>query len=94
VEAALAAYDSQINLLSGADRKLKRIGMPDTKFYTQGFKTKEALDSYISDPKFGSADKPAVCFGFEMQQHEAQKNYTLELFFNDAIMLDYRSVPD
>ena len=48
-EAALAAYESQINLLSGSDRELKRIGLPETEFYTKEFESKEALDSYISD---------------------------------------------
>jgi len=28
-----------------------------------------------------------------MHEHEKNKNYELELFFNDAIVLDYRSIP-
>jgi hypothetical protein len=51
------------------------------------------LDEYISADEYGSPEKPGVCFGLTVHK-KAENDYELELFFNDAIVLDYRSIPD
>jgi hypothetical protein len=57
------------------------------------FETQKDLDDYISHPEYGKdPDRPAVCFGLTVHENSPSK-YELELFFNDAIVLDYRSIP-
>jgi sulfur relay (sulfurtransferase) complex TusBCD TusD component (DsrE family) len=50
------------------------------------------LDEYIQDAEYGY-EKDAVCFAFTLHERE-NNDYELELFFNDAVVLDYRSIPD
>ena len=61
------------------------------------FSTQEELDQYIAHPDYGfdAENHPAVCFAFRLKEFDSVKrnNYELELFFNDANVLDYRSIP-
>ena len=50
------------------------------------------MDDYIEDDDYGH-NKDAVCFAFTLHERE-ENNFELELFFNDAVVLDYRSIPD
>ena len=68
--------------------------IPNQQFTPKSFKSKKELDDYIAHPGHGfDEDRPGVCFALTMHQHELNKKYELELFFNDAIVLDYRSIP-
>lgn len=92
-EALLKARDSQINLLSGSDRLIKKLSFPSLKFKLKGFKTQDAMDDYIAADTYGSKGSPGVCFGLTVH-NKADNDFELELFFNDAVVLDYRSIPD
>lgn len=62
------------------------------QFNGKEFKSKEELDQYIEHPRYGTKNFPAICFAFTVHKHKFNK-YELELFFNDAVVLDYRSIP-
>ena len=64
MEAMLQAYDNTVNAWSGKNRGIGDLKIPDMKFEERVFDSQSALDSYISDPNYGKADHPAVCFGF------------------------------
>jgi len=93
-EALLKAYDSQINLWSGSDRQFSKMNFPKMSFYLKEFEDKKSLEDYIAHPDYGhSKDKPGVCLGLTLKEN-AKNKYELEIFANDAIVLDYRSIPD
>jgi hypothetical protein len=93
VEALSKAYDAQVNKYSGEDRQFTKMEFPNMRFWGKEFADKKELDDYISHPDHGEDHHPAICFAMTMHVHEKNKNYELELFFNDAIVLDYRSIP-
>jgi hypothetical protein len=91
-EAMFKMYDNQINAWSGKDRGLGDFNLPKLTFTGKEFESKDELDDYISHPLYGSEGRPAVCFGIDLKNNK-RHNYELELFFNDAAVLDYRSIP-
>lgn len=60
----------------------------------QEFEDKKALEDYIAHPDYGhDKERPGICLGIAL--HENAKNkYELEIFANDAVVLDYRLIPD
>jgi hypothetical protein len=42
---------------------------------------------------FGTTKHPGICFGFTVHEDKRKSDYELELFFNDAFVLEYRSLP-
>jgi hypothetical protein len=66
---------------------------PNMTFYMQEFESKEALDAHIAHPDYGKENKPGVCVGMHLKRR-AENKYEFEIFANDAIVLDYRSIPD
>lgn len=50
-------------------------------FYFKEFETKEELDDYIGDAKFGLDEHPGVCFGFHVEER-SPTDIEVELFFN------------
>jgi hypothetical protein len=93
IEALTKAYDAQVNKFSGEDRQFTKMSIPNMKFHSKKFKDKKELDDYIAHPDHGKANHPGVCFGLTMHEHKKNEKYELELFFNDAAVLDYRSIP-
>jgi hypothetical protein len=58
------------------------------------FETQADLDAYIEHQDYGRVpERPGVCFAFTVHEHVENLKYELELFFNDAVVLDYRSIP-
>jgi hypothetical protein len=93
-EAMLKAYDSQINLWSGSDRAFSKMTFPNMTFTMQEFESKESLEEYIAHPDYGHGkDRPGVCVGMSLKEH-SENDYEFEIFANDAIVLDYRMIPD
>jgi hypothetical protein len=37
---------------------------------------------------------PGICYGFTVHENQTANDYELELFFNDQLVLEYRSIPD
>jgi len=93
-EQLLKLAASKIYKWSGQDRSIADFKFPNMGFQHKEFASKEELDAYIEHPDHGydEVNRPGVCFALTMHEH-AQNDYELELFFNDAIVLDYRSIP-
>ena len=77
---------------------IKRLTFPTLKFKFKEFDTREQLEEYLQHADYGfDKQKPGsregICFGFTVHEHK-ENDFELELFFNDAIVLDYRSIPD
>jgi hypothetical protein len=94
IEAILKTLDSFVNMWSGENRQLSKFEWPeDLEFIHMEFESQIELDAYIEHDDYGKdPERPAVCFGFTVHE-ESWKKYELELFFNDAIVLDYRGIP-
>jgi hypothetical protein len=61
---------------------------------TKSFESVEAIEAYIAHDDHGvTEDHPGVCFGVQVHEH-AQNKYELELMFNDALVLDYKAIPN
>lgn len=57
------------------------------------FESNEDVDKYISDERYGFAEKPGICFGFKVVEH-AKNDYELELVFNDLPPSWLTSIPN
>ena len=67
---------------------------PTMNFYLKEFESKEELDEYIAHPDYGHGkDRPGVCIGMTLKE-KAKNDFEFEIFANDAVVLDYRSLPD
>jgi hypothetical protein len=63
------------------------------KFSWMEFDTVKELDEYMMHKKLGEKSHPGICFAFKVHEY-AKNDYELELFFNDGLVRDYRSIPE
>jgi hypothetical protein len=59
------------------------------------FDNQTQLDEYISHREYGwNAERPGICFGFQIRENEAKNKYELDLHFNDQFLPFYQGIPD
>jgi len=63
------------------------------KFEWMEFDNVEDLDVYMMHKDLGKKTHPGICYAFKVHEY-ASNNYELELFFNDGLVRDYRSIPE